>query len=98
MFCVMKLFAKRSSMKSLPSNNQLKILTFPLKSLIDPPGVGSLVPAPNLEKTSVSSRDIPLRYTGGLDGILSSDSISLTFLYVCIKFVRILLVFGRKKI
>ena len=34
------------------------ILTLPLKSRIDPPGVGSNVPAPSLENTSPSSREI----------------------------------------
>lgn len=43
-------------------------LTLPLNSLMEPPGVGSETPAPNLENTSPSSRDIPRRYTGGDDG------------------------------
>ena len=40
-------------------------LTFPLKSRILPPGVGSAIPAPNREKTSESSRDVVRRYIGG---------------------------------
>lgn len=41
------------------------ILTFPLKSRMLPPGVGSAIPAPKREKTSESSRDVVRRYIGG---------------------------------
>lgn len=42
----------------------LQALTLMFDSLMDPPGAGSWVPAPSLEKTSPateSSREIPLR-------------------------------------
>lgn len=41
--------------------DEIGSLTFPLKSLMEPPGVGSSWPAPSLEKTSPSSREIFLR-------------------------------------
>lgn len=63
-------------------------LTFPLYSLIEPPGVGSWVPAPRRENTSTfSSRDVIRRNADGDTGMLLP--LKLVVLEVVVPFVSL---------